>query len=296
MAAAHRTFVGSIVDRSTIADDDIARHRGDATYFDGIEIREMRFAENGFNWHFIRFASMSDADGPLFVVPHDDENAAFEAMIAAVKQHGGVGVAVNSGPGAVRLQTGRGVCGARSEIVTSCDPNRNFSEQSAIFTRAFLDQRAANQPVVALHTNNRGFNSDGQGGSGSITMLDAAAFRKGVITPIRGGHFAVDPQPDMANYDTFGLTPYLASKGLPDEAAIACQKAITRSGVHFWHERVERSDGSMSNYLALYRPDIRYFNAESRSEPDLALAAARHKMMIDTYLSGCAKSGDKPGS
>ena len=68
---------------------------------------------------------------------------------------------------------------------------------------------------------------------------------------------------------------------------------MANSGVHFWHERVAQSDGSMSNYLILNRPDIAYFNAESRAEIDLAVAASRHKTMIDAYLVHC-KSGDKP--
>ena len=43
----------------------------------------------------------------------------------------------------------------------------------------------------------------------------------------------------------------------------------------------------MSNYLALNRPDIRYFNAESRAERDPAVAAARHRQIIAAYLRNC---------
>lgn len=68
---------------------------------------------------------------------------------------------------------------------------------------------------------------------------------------------------------------------------------MTNAGVHFWHERVARSDGSMSNYLVLNHPDIAYLNAESRLETDLILASSRHKVMINAYLDGC-NSGDKP--
>jgi hypothetical protein len=274
-------------------DDDIARNSGVPGYFDGIEISEYRFSENGFDWHLIRFASAAKPAGPLWMVPHDDENAAFDAMIAAIKEHGGVGIAVNSGTGSVRRQSGNGVCGVRSVVVTSCDPNRNFDANTPLFTSAFLDQRGDGQPIIALHTNSPGFSGDEQGGRGEITALDRDAYRRGETKPRKDAIFAVTPQPDMANYDTLGLTAYLARGSKPGDASARCGQAIANAGVHFWHERVSVSDGSMSNYLILNRPDIRYFNAESRAEVDLALAAARHRVMIKAYLDGCT-SGNKP--
>jgi hypothetical protein len=97
----------------------------------------------------------------------------------------------------------------------------------------------------------------------------------------------------MANFDTLGLTAYQAQEGAPSPSARECGQKIANAGVHFWHERVVKSDGSMSNYLVLNRPDIPYFNAESRAEIDLAIAAARHKVMIEAYLANCA-SGNQP--
>jgi hypothetical protein len=275
-------------------DDDIERHDDKPGYFDGIAISEYRFAENGFNWHLIRFASTVKPDGPLWMVPHDDENAAFDAMIAAVKEHGGVGIAVNSGPGSLRRQAGNGVCGVRPAKVTSCDPNRNFDTSTKLFTSAFLSQRPDGQPVVALHTNAAGFSGDGQGGRGEITIIDIAAYQRGERVSRRGGILAVNPAVDMANYDTLGLAAYLSRDGGPNQNSIKCGQAIANSGIHFWHERVGSSDGSMSNYLALHRPDIAYFNAESRAEADSAVAAARHGKMIKAYLANCMKSGDEP--
>jgi hypothetical protein len=274
-------------------DDDIGRNSIVPGYFDGIEISEYRFSENGFDWHLIRFASAAKSDGPLWMVPHDDENAAFDAMIAAIKDHGGVGIAVNSGTGSVRRQAGNGVCGVRSAYTTSCDPNRNFDANTPLFTSAFLNQRVDGQPVIALHTNSPGFTGDGQGGRGDITILDRDAYWRGETKPRKDALFAVTPQPDMANYDTLGLTAYLARDSKPGDASARCGQAIANAGVHFWHERVNVSDGSMSNYLILNRPDIRYYNAESRAEVDLAVAAARHRVMINAYLDGCT-SGNKP--
>ena len=279
---------------ATIRDDDIQRHAGDADYFKSIQIDERIVSENGFVWHLLRFKSTVKPVGALWMVPHDDENAAFEGAIAALKQHGGVAVVVNSGPGSARRQAGKGTCGVRTDVVTSCDPNRNFAASSPKFTDAFLSQRAAGQPVIALHTNSPGFSGDGRGGNGEITMLDVAAFKRGKIQPRSGGYFAMKPTADMANYDTLALTAYLAQNDKPAVPAIACRNAMTKAGVHFWHERVGQSDGSMSNYLTIKYPDIAYLNAESRLEPNLDVASKRHQVMVAAYLKGCARSWNQP--
>lgn len=275
-------------------DDDLARHANDSSFLDGLLVSETRFRENGFDWHLIRFENAAKPDGPLWMVPHDDENAAFEAMITAIQAYGGTGIVVNSGPGSNRMQAGSGICGVRAKTVSSCDPNRNFDAAAPLYTAAFLDQRPDGQPVIALHTNSHGFSGDGEGGQGQITILDRGGYRRGEINPRSNGVLAVAPQPVMANYDTLGLTAYLASSARPDDKSAACGRALANSGIHFWHERVGNSDGSMSNYLILNHPDIRYFNAESRVETDLALAASRHTIMIAAYLVKCVASGDQP--
>jgi hypothetical protein len=278
---------------SELADDDLRRNRDVVGFLGGLSVAERRFAENGFDWHLIRFTNTAKPDGPLWMVPHDDENAAFDAMIAAVKQYGGVGIAVNSGPGSLRRQTGYGLCGVRPGKASSCDPNRNFDERSPLFTSAFLSQRTGGQPVIALHTNSHGFSGDRQGGRGEITIVDREAYHRGEIKARKGGILAVKPRSEMANFDTLGLTAYLASAGTPPEGAVRCGQAIADAGVHFWHERVAQSDGSMSNYLILNQPEIPYFNAESRADIDLALSASRHAVMVKAYLDRCV-SGNKP--
>ena len=279
---------------ATIKDDDIQRHTGHPDYFEGVRVDERMISENGFVWHLIRFTNDDKPVGPLWVVPHDDENAAFEGAIAALKQYGGVAVTVNSGPGSSRRQAGKGTCGVRPDVVTSCDPNRNFAASSPTFTDAFLSQRRAAQPVIALHTNSPGFSGDGHGGRGEITILDVAAFQQHKLQPRSGGYFAVKPTAEMANYDTLALSAYLSQRGNPAADSIACRIAMTGAGVHFWHERVGQSDGSMSNYLALKQPDFAYLNAENRLETDLDIASARYQVMISAYLKGCSKSWDQP--
>jgi hypothetical protein len=271
----------------SVGDDDINRHAIDARFFDGLNIAQTRFTENGFNWHLIRFTNTAKPDGPLWVVPHDDENAAFESMIAALRLYGGTGIAINSGPGSDRRQAGYGRCGERAKNTSSCDPNRNFSIYSPLFTSAILDQTSVNQPVIALHTNSPGFEGDGQGGSGDITILNTAAYRYGNIRPRAGGMLAANQTPELANYDTLGIIPYRTVAGAQDQKTGNCALGLSKAGVHIWLENVGRSDGSLSNYIMLNRPEIAYFNAESRRETDLSIASARHMLMVAAYLKAC---------
>lgn len=269
---------GVAVDQITaLNDDDIGRHSGDPKYLEGLSVSDTKFSENGFDWQLIRFTNLAKPDGPLWMVPHDDENAAFDAMIDAVKLYGGVGVAVNS-KGWGRMQPGYGTCGASARIVSSCDPNRNFDARSAIYAAAFLDLRPAGQPIIALHTNKPGYGN----GAGHISML---AVSKQDSFYGNGSVAALD------NPDTFGLMSYKIGSPTPPSLT-QCQVALNAEGVNFWKERVGASDGSMSNYLILNRPDITYFNAESRQEADLAVAAARHAMMAAAFLKDCQKKDE----
>lgn len=276
------------------ADDDVTRNIAINGFFDSIRISEYRLSENGFDWHLLRFSRMDGAEGPNWVVPHDDENAAFDAMISAIKQYGGVGIAVNSGNGSARRQSGWGLCGVRLTTVDSCDPNRNFDARASLFTDAVVAQFQAGMPVVALHTNGHGFSGDGQGGRGDVTILDREAYGRGQRIARRHGRLAVNAPPEMDNADTLALAAFLLKNGGPSENDNACGLAMSQAGIHFWHEPVGVSDGSLSNYLAINQPDTAYMNAESRTEIDLAVAASRHAVMIATYLNECRTSGNQP--
>jgi hypothetical protein len=275
-----------------LADDDIDRHSGDPAFFAGIKVGERRFSENGFAWHLIRFENAVKPDGPLWVVPHDDENAAFATMIDALKVHGGVGIAVNTTLSGKRQQSGYGTCGRQLKSTRSCDPNRNFDAKSPIFTAMFLQDYQPGQPIIALHTNSPGYGGDGHGGRGDITMLDGDAFVWGVIRPRSGGHFGSGQVPLLNDPDVFAILPF-ASADVPQADAV-CRKALNVAGINVWHERVVESDGSLSNYLTLNRPDIHYVNMEAKRETDLATAVEAQKQMVAAYLSGCSASGNQP--
>jgi hypothetical protein len=276
----------SKTDIALLQDDDLNRHTSDPIFLDGLVISDSRFSEAGFDWHVLKFANASNPAGPLWAVLHDDENAAFEAAIEAVKLYGGAVVAVNSGPGSSRYQFGKGTCGGRPAIVSRCDPNRNFSIATPLFTETFVGQVPQGQTIIALHTNSPGYGP----GRGSITILDTEAAMRGVLRPRADGHFGKYQPAALNNPDTYAILPYRAPAKA--ESDITCRAALTARGVHVWHEYVGKSDGSLSNYAALSLSVIPYVNMESRRETDLLVAAARHRLMIAAYLDGCKRSGN----
>ncbi|MBK6706175.1 MAG: hypothetical protein IPG54_01295 [Sphingomonadales bacterium] len=273
---------------AALHDDDLDRHQAEVGYLDGLAVSEIRFSENGFQWHLLRFTSAEKPQGPLWIVPHDDENAAFEAMIAALRQYGGTGIAVNTGPASTRRQPGVGNCGVRAGTTTACDPNRNFDLKSPLFTANILDQHSAGQPIIALHTNSHGFSGDGEGGRGDISMLDARAYRQGIIRPRADGHFGNRSVPSLDDPDIYAILPYPATKGI-SETDNWCRTALNAAGANVWHERVGTSDGSLSNYVALNLPEVGYLNAEAKRDDALSVAAEAQRLIVDSYLSKCVR-------
>ena len=269
-----------------VQDDDLVRHAAEPDFLGGVTVSEMRFSEAGFNWHLLRFVNVAKSDGPLWIVPHDDENAAFDSAIAALKAHGGVAVVVNSGSGSSRSQSGQGTCGGRTPILSRCDPNRNFSSATPLFTNAHLDQHSVGQPVIALHTNSPGFGP----GKGDITILDAAAANKGKMRPRKNGYFGGAGPAALKDYDSYAIIPFVAPK--IQDYDVRCRNALVQAGVHVWHEAVGKSDGSLSNYAVLEKTNMAYVNMESRREANLTVASERHRLMVDVYLKGCGPSGN----
>ena len=124
--------------------------------------------EGRFRWVFHVFHHPTERNGPFWLLPHDDENTAFEAAVYAVATYGGGFLAIDSGQG--RRFQGQ-------------DPNRNFSrgwsesmlcrEQSRPapkFTAAVMGHFKAHRrhPYLSLHNNSDGWS--GNGGRGTISV------------------------------------------------------------------------------------------------------------------------------
>ncbi len=120
--------------------------------------------ENGVLWRFSVVRNVEQA-GPLWVVPHDEEDAAFSAGIAAVRDHGGVMLALEN---------------REERMVAGRDPNRAFAlsleaatvcavPPAPLYIAAHLEEWDRAFPIVGLHTN---WDSHVEaGGQGTISIL-----------------------------------------------------------------------------------------------------------------------------
>lgn len=272
------------VDPLTVSDDDFARHR-DAAEWQGLTVTRVEFREAGAHWRLWRIADPTRPRGPLWVVPHDDENEGFEAGLVAVRRHGGTMVAVDSGVGGAP----DGVRRNRSGGGEGYDPNRIFRGRHPRYVAAMLAPLAEGAwPIIALHSNSRGYDP-----SQSTCARPGDPVSRGTISihvcnrvfqpvPSKGRAFPFDDD------DTVAILPHLAERG---RATAFCGTALEAADFNVVHERVERSDGSLSNYAVLFGLDYLNFETINTGREPSALAAARDRLtwMIDRAMASCGK-------
>jgi hypothetical protein len=214
-------------------DGDFVRHRA-ALSEPGLCITQTSFDERGVTWRLQ--IVKSDRTGPLWVVPHDNENSGFDTAVFGLTHYGGVIVAVETN-------------GERFN--GPIDPNRNFSADgigcaaignaaSPKFVSVFMDNLAPGEPVFALHSNAKG--SSAYGGSGNISMK----------TPYSNA----TPYPARKVVNLFrndDTMIFVATVGKPSREITGRVAALNEQGINVMLESVspQKSDCSMSNYMVL---------------------------------------------
>ena len=281
---AHGQVVTLPVDPLTVDDDDFARHR-DPSEWKGLKVSRVEFVEWGVSWRLWMIEAAPRRDGPLWVVPHDNENAAFEASLVAARAYGGTIVAVDSGMVA-------GFDGNRRNWAVTygapIDPNRNFRDWFPVYAGAVLAGKSKGWPIIALHNNAPGFTpaeSSCTGtfeeiGNGDVSIHRCPAY---VLSKSRARAWPFDDE------DTVVLTAFFARYGWQ---TAFCGDALVSDDFNVIFERVVRSDGSLSNY-ALYH-GLTYLNFETRNpgtSPN-ALAIGRDRLlnMISRAMKLCKLS------
>jgi hypothetical protein len=273
----------SKVDPLSVQDDDFARHR-DPAEWRGLAVSRIEFREERARWRLWRIANLRHRRGPLFFVPHDNENAGFEAGLMLVRKYGGTLIAVDSGvaPDSDGVRLNRAV-----DYGKPVDPNRNFDSALPGYARHVLANLHGG-PVIALHTNAKGFDTADskchQGdpeGSGviSIRFCDDTL----IPSPSQRRAYPFDDD-DTVAFATF------SSKGSPGDAY--CRDKMVAADFNVVQERVLTSDGSLSNYAVLHGLDYLNFETLDRGlDPaELALARERLEYMVDHALAMCAKN------
>ena len=223
---------------ATDGDGDFARNRAALSSPD-LCLSHETFREGGLTWTLQVARNLRNPGAALWFAPHDNENAAFDSGVAALLRHGGTLVAVETG-------------GSRHNGPQ--DPNRNFDAggakcaqqvaRSPEYTRRVLAHRPEGAPVIALHTNERGYAGDGRGGAGAISMARTPPGS----WPVR----APSPIASRSPEDTMAFVASTAPRG-SDPALSERIAALSARGINVILESVSatRNDCSLSNYAAL---------------------------------------------
>lgn len=230
-------------------DGDFARNRQTLSSL-GLCIKQENFSEGALRWKLQIIQNRANPGRYFWFVPHGNENVAFDTAVHAVMNYGGTVVAIETGG---------------SRYNGSQDPNRNFDTgsgrrcpqqvaSSRIFTSQVLKWRAANAPVIALHSNERGHGGDGAGGAGGISMLK----RLPNTTPFPAVKPIVTRSPSDSMVFVASTSAPTAGSGLMNFVA-----ALNKVGLNVMYEAVtpKINDCSFSHFAALtgLRP---YINVE----------------------------------
>lgn len=225
------------LDPAAVDDADVVRH-ADALADPALCIAERTVNENGLVWRLVTIANVA-TPGPLWAVPHDEEDAGFAGAVYAVLRYGGTVVAIeNDG----------------ERLVSGLDPNHVFAADAAAaetcelaapwpdYVAAFLNAHDPSYPVVGLHSNWDGYLE--AGGLGSISAYRDDDKMRPFPSEVAEGRFADE--------DTIAM---LVGRSLPDEsdAARGAVEWLNAAGIHviFRHVTPDNNGCTLADYLTL---------------------------------------------
>lgn len=277
--------VATPVNPLTIQDDDFARHRDPATWRD-LSVSRIAFTEERTTWRLWRIENRARPNGPLWFVPHDNENAGFEAALVAVRKYGGTIVAADAGvaPGHDGERMNRAVAFGRP-----VDPNRHFHDGLPLYQGAVLGAVAKGAwPIIALHTNSKGYDP-----TDSHCPRDGDTSGRGVIS-IRYCDDVLQPSASKERaypWDDDDTVAFATWRGSGRREDAFCGQQMVADDFNVVFERVMNTDGSLSNYAVLR--GLPYLNFETLDlglEPaELAKSRDRLMWIVDRVMAGCAK-------
>ncbi len=278
-------IVTTRVDPLAIDHNDFVRHRSIGTWR-GLSVTRIDFTEERATWRLYRITDPKRPRGPLWFVPHDDENAGFEAALVAIRKHGGTILLVD---GDGRRRNGQVAFGR------SIDPNRNFHDGLPRYPAQVLSAiNAGAWPIIALHTNAPGYEGDRStcgdgGGKTDGEGVISIRFCNAVLVPSasQGRRYPFDDD------DTVAFATWTATQS---PSAAYCRDAMVGADWNVVQERVVNSDGSLSNYAVLHGLDYLNFETTETGLDPTALSAARDRLtwMIDRAMAMCGTDAMRP--
>ncbi|MEL6967233.1 MAG: hypothetical protein AAGM04_07620 [Pseudomonadota bacterium] len=247
--AANASVGNGCLDIAGIREPDIRRNRTALTRIKAC-ITYAAFTEARLPWQIYTIKLPNKKRGPLWAVPHDNENVAFDTAVYALGRYGGTIVAAETG---------------ERRALRGQDANRNFSKSNRIaarcpqqraaapkYTNAFISQHTRGQPIIALHSNANGY--AGNGGSGTISINRRSRIMRAFKARRAKGRFADEDNIILVA----GKRPVEQDrrlKGIVD--------TFNGKGIHVIAELVTpaKNDCSLSNYVVLNNI-AKYYNVE----------------------------------
>lgn len=277
LAPAQQTKKGECLPPEQLFDEDgDVRRNHKALVSRDLCLRLEVFTEGRLHWVLQIIRNRKNPNGPLWAVPHDDEDVAFDSAVYGVLRYGGTVVAVE------RNHDRYNRIGKRKQ-----DPNRNFQTRgeqkcrlqlarSPAFTRRFMQWLAKGQPIIALHTNKEGFDlipePDEERSKGNVSIG---------IERKEDSNITEFPAPRPIRAKSPNDTLIYVASGLPpgsDAQASRFVAALNAAGIHVLYEHVKENDCSLSNYAI--RRDIPYVNIEVVDDDD----TGAQRRMIDVVM------------
>ena len=224
---------------SEIDDADVTRAAADLSD-PALCLSVVGIASAGIDWRLIVIRNVTQT-GPLWAVPHDEEDAAFTTGVYAVLRYGGVMVAIENGEQ-------RNVDGLDPNHVFVADPREaatcDIAEPPLAFIDAFLSQWDRAHPVVGLHSNWDGYAEGGGRGTISVNRSDDKMIP--YPSPVADGRFADE--------DTIAML-VSTRPPLDNERGMAAIDWFNRRGIHVIYRHVtEANNGcTLADFLTLNR-------------------------------------------
>lgn len=226
--------------------------------------------EAGRRWLVQVIENYENIAGPAWLAPHDNEDAAQNGGLWAVRQYGGLLITFETGDrrnfegqDANRLFATDTRAAARCAQLRAPHPK---------LTRLIDDYfRMAPRPYLALHSNDNGYS--GNGGRGTISVLRRSSVLQG--HPAKRGSQLADDEDNLIM--TAGTQDFDSN-----DKALHFTSAMHRQGINVIYEEVSaaKNDCSFSNYVKLNYPQAVYYNIEVEHSKD-----SRMREMIAILLN-----------
>ncbi|WP_075221367.1 hypothetical protein [Acuticoccus yangtzensis] len=210
----------------------------------GLCITHVQLPENGATFAFVSVENRAAPEGPIWYLPHDDEDEAFDAALRAVTRYGGRLVAAQAN---------------EERLAMGADLNRMFAATAADARPCAITDPMPNYTAFVMglydgrpHIFSTHNNTDGGGITADVWTDKEQGY------PITSGRFG----------DADNLI-YIAGQGplAQDRAASALRVRLNGAGLGVVYEKVTRqnSDCSFSNHVVLNdgRP---YYNVEAEHD------------------------------